>query len=189
MGRNFRKLAGRLAVAVIAMAAPSATRAGPMQGENLQFAAPKGFQVAKHDQQGQTEITEYLPEGEAESAPSRSITVQILHNMNGLEPDLIADEMKSQLLPTCAGSEARKLQGGQDNGYSYSIWLFTCPQDSRTGKPKNAFIKIIRGGEALYFVTFQYNSMLSEDATPATLAFFAGARLCDTRRPDRPCAP
>lgn len=187
MGKTSVKLGLQMLGALMALAMPSAPSAAPLQDENLLVTIPNGFQVGKQNDQGAMTIAEYVPQGETVSDWSRMVTVQVFHNMKKFDPDQFAEGMKRQWLAACAGSEVVKSKDGQENGYPFSLWVFACPMNVRTGKPENMFAKFIGGNDSFYSIQYAYRSDLTKDIIPPAMAYLGGVQACDSRLPDRPC--
>ena len=170
-----------------ALLAPGQGGAGTLKDENLIVGLPTGFTMALTDRRGAMDISEFVPTGETVKDWSRMVTVQIFHDMGGVAPTLMAEGIRSQWLAACPGSEVNKVKDIVENGYAATLWLFTCPLNNRTGKPETMFTKITGGTDALYSVQYAYRTVLSREIIPPTMTYLGGIRVCDTRRPDRPC--
>lgn len=185
--REKHRLHGPLIAAGLALCSTDAVSAAPFQDETLLVTIPNGFIVGNQGEQGPMTIAEYVPQGETVADWSQMVTVQVFHNLENVEPDKFAEGIKSRWLAQCAGSDVHKAKEGQENGYKFSLWLFACPMNTRTGKPENMFTKIISGGDSLYSVQYAYRSALTKEIIGPTVTYLAGIRVCDTRLPDRPC--
>jgi len=186
MGTTFAKTAASFLAAFVALSGRSASGAA-LQDENLLAAIPPGFQIGNTAQQGPMIIAEYVPQGETVSGWSRMVTVQVFRNLKKFDADQFADGIRRRWLVACAGSEVSKVRGGEENGYSFSLWLFACPMNQATGKPENMFAKFISGNDALYSVQYAYRAALTKDIVPPAMTYLGSIRVCDTRLPDRPC--
>ena len=182
-----RKLAILMLGASAAFAAPSTPSAAPLQDENLFVTIPRGFQIGKHGDNGPMTGAEYIPQGETVSDWSRMVTVQVFHNMKSFDPDRFAEGVKQQWLAACAGSEVVKSKDGQENGYRFSLWVFACPLNPKTGKPENMFAKFISGNDSFYSIQYAYRSALTKDIIPPAMTYLGSVQACDSRLPDRPC--
>lgn len=187
MRKNTNKIALALAAAIIPFAAPGTSSARPLQDENLLIAIPNGFQIGTQGQQGPMLIAEYIPQGETVSDWSRMVTVQVFRNLKNVDPDGFADGLRGRWLAACAGSDVQKVKDGHENGYAFSVWLFSCPLNSKTGKPENMFAKFISGNDSLYSIQYAYRGPLTKEIIPPTMNYLRDVRVCDTRLPDRPC--
>ena len=193
-----RYLANSVAVLMVMVIAAPALAADPpatappaapgrLVDENVMTPLPEGFQVARQARDGPTIIAEYVPAGETVADWSRMVTVQVLQNLKGVDPDDFARGIESTWEAACAGADVRKLEDGQERGYGYSLWQFNCPLNTQAGKPENSTIKLIKGQDALYVVQYALRSALTrENAAPMT-AYLASVWVCDTRRADRAC--
>lgn len=174
-------------VLALALCAPPAWSAGTFQAENLLVAIPSGFQIGKQGEQGPMIGAEYVPQGETVSEWSRMVTVEVFRNLKGFDPNEFAEGMRRSWLAECTGSEVNKIKDGQEYGYPFSLWLFSCPRNSRTGKPENMFAKFIGGNDALYSIQYAYRAELTKEIIPPTMTYLGGVRVCDTRLRDRQC--
>jgi len=187
MRKNLFRTASPILVGVATICAPLAPHAAPLQDENILVTIPNDFQAGYRDEQGPMILAEYVPRGETVSMWSRMITVQVFRNLKKFDPGQFAGGMKQSWLSACAGSEVQHVKDGQENGYPFSVWLFACPLNARTGKPENMFAKFIGGNDALYSIQYAYRSELTKEIVSPTMAYLGGIQACDTRLPDRPC--
>jgi hypothetical protein len=175
------------AAAVLAASCPSF--AGALTQENLIAPLPAGFHVGKQGDAGPMMLAEFIPVGETVQDWSRMVTVQVFHNLHGVDPDGFAEGVKTRWLAACAGSDVRKVKDGVENGYRFSLWIFACPLNTGTGRPENMFTKITSGADSLYSVQYAYRSALTPDLIPPAMQYLRTVLVCDTRLPDRPCPP
>jgi hypothetical protein len=157
--------------------------------ENLISPVPTGFQIGMHANNGPMTIAEFVPDGETVKDWSKMVTVQIFHNLHGVDPDAFSDGMKTRWLAACAGSEVHKIKNGLENGYPFSLYLYACPLNPATSKPENMFAKVISGSDSLYSVQFAYKIPLDTEIITPTMTYLGSIKVCDTRLPDRPCPP
>jgi len=181
-----------LALAVFEVSALGAVRAGAPPSETLIMSAPKGFKVgdpaALAGQDG-AKIAEYIPQAETLSNWSQMVTAQVVRDLKKSDPDTFAESLKGPWLKACDDSEVHEIKNGEENGYTYSTWVFSCPLNVGTGKPKNTFVKFISGNDGLYSIQYIYQSALSPDMATAAMDYLGDVRACDTRLADRPCPP
>ena len=186
--RNPRQYAAAVSAAALLALSAGASSAAGSQDETLIAPIAQGFQLGDQGQSGPgSEIAEYIPKGETVDAWSRMVTVQIFHNLKAYDPDRFAEAIRDRGPAGCPGEQGVLVKHGQDHGYIYSIWLFTCPLNPATGKPETFYDKLISGADALYSVQYSFRSTLNRDSIPSTLAYLDRVSVCDTRRPDRPC--
>jgi len=171
MPRPFHVVATFIA-GLSALGASASSSAAAPQGENLVVDIPQEFQLGDQGQQGPgADIAEYIPKGETVDDWSRMITVQVFHNLKAFDPNRFGEALKS----------------GRENGYAFSLWLYTCPLNPKTGKPETLFDEVISGADSLYSVQYALRSALKPDLMPPITAYLSGVRVCDSRLPDRPC--
>jgi hypothetical protein len=173
---------------LFALAATGATSAAGFQDENLLAPIPQGFQLGDQGHSGPgSDIAEYIPKGETVNEWSRMVTVQIFHNLKAFDPDRFAETIRDRGPASCPGEQGVQVKHGQERGYTFTLWLFTCPLNPQTGKPETFYDKLISGADALYSVQYSFRSTLPREAVSSTMAFLDRVSVCDTRLPDRPC--
>ncbi len=158
-----------------------------LQDENILTPLPSGFKVAFRTVKGQMTLSEYIPEQETVDDWSRMITVQIFHGMKRDNPDRLAIGLGKLWKSNCADGDAQKIGEGVENGYSFSLWMFTCHLNPNTKKPENMWFKVISGEDALYSVQYAYRKELSKELIGPAVEYLQRVAVCDTRRADRPC--
>ena len=161
--------------------------AGTLLDENLLVGLPTGFVIATSGRQGAEDKSEFVPKGETVNDWSRMVTVQIFHNMGGVAPTKFAETLQALWLAGCAGSASKHIKDTVENGYDATLWAFTCPMNVQTHKPETMFTKITGGADALYSVQYAFRKSLSQEMVTPAMTYLGGIRVCDTRRPDRPC--
>jgi len=187
MPRPFHVVATFIA-GLSALGASASSSAAAPQGENLVVDIPQEFQLGDQGQQGPgADIAEYIPKGETVDDWSRMITVQVFHNLKAFDPNRFGVALKGGLLGGCPGAQGTQLKSGRENGYAFSLWLYTCPLNPKTGKPETLFDEVISGADSLYSVQYALRSALKPDLMPPITAYLSGVRVCDSRLPDRPC--
>jgi hypothetical protein len=187
MANEHRRRWWGLALAALAM--PVEADAQSLVDENLLTGLPSGFEVAMQGSQGQMHMMEFIPSGESVEDWSVMITVQTFRGIENGDGDALARQMERLWLGTCKGAAVERLGGGQTNGYPFVLWSFACPKSPMSGKPESTWLKAIGGADAMYVVQYAYRQLPSDELAEPALSYLAGASVCDTRRPDRPCPP
>jgi hypothetical protein len=173
--------------AFLAASLPCAAACAALQAENLLVPIPQGFKTGWQNTSGPNTMTEFVPAGETVDNWSRMITQQIFHGRANDPPDGLPTAMDAGWRAACPGGAARKLSQAPENGYPSAIWLFSCPRNPQTGKPENAWVKVISGADSLYSVQYAVRREATDDTAQAALAYLKRVTACDTRRADRPC--
>ena len=158
-----------------------------LRDENLLVLVPHEFKQGWQGGNGSMNMTEFVPVAESVDEWSRMITQQVFHGRTNDPPDGLPTAMGAGWKAGCPGGSSRKLSQDAENGYPSAIWVFTCPRNPQTGKPENAWIKVISGSDSLYSVQYAVRRDATDDITRAALAYLQRVSACDTRRADRPC--
>lgn len=181
----------RLGIALMlglwAMAACPSSVVAALQNENLLTPLPSGFKVGFATENSRVTMHEFVPVGETVDDWSRMVTAQIFLGLNNVDPDRFANRLAARWKSGCAGGEAQKIRSGIENGYNFSLWIFTCPLNPGTKKPENMWLKAISGADSLYSVQYAYRRELSKDLIEPAMEYLRKVMVCDTRRADRPC--
>jgi len=173
---------------IVAMSGPALrVAASSLSNENLISPLPSGFKVGAQSNNGTLSAFEFVPNGETVNSWSQMVTVQIFHNLRDQNADGLPESMKPKWLAACPGSKVGKIKDGTENGYPFSLWLFTCPSNPSTGRPENMFQKIISGSDSLYSVQYAYRREMNKDIIPPTMQYMQKVIACDTRLPEKPC--
>jgi hypothetical protein len=175
------------AAAVAAASLACAPAHAELQDENLLVLVPHGFKAGWQGANGPLTTTEYVAADETVENWSLMITQQIFHGRANTPPDGLPTFMLAGWTAGCPGGAGRKLSEAGENGYPSAIWVFTCPRNPQTGKPENAWIKVISGADSLYSVQYAVRREATDETTRAALAYLQRVTACDTRRADRAC--
>jgi hypothetical protein len=175
------------AAAVVAVSLPCVAAGAALQEETLLVLVPHGFKAGSQSANGPMTMTEYVPAEESVDDWSQMITQQIFHGRANDSPDGLPTAMSAGWRNGCPGGASRKLSQASENGYPSAVWVFNCPRNPQTGKPENAWIKVISGADSLYSVQYAVRREATDETTRAALAYLQRVTACDTRRPDRAC--
>ncbi|WP_158814823.1 hypothetical protein [Methylocapsa sp. S129] len=184
---DIRKSAAILALTLVAMAAHAPSAMAALKNENLLATIPDGFKVGFQTRSDREIMAEYVPAQESVDDWSRMITVQIFHALKMIDPDAFAGGVAKGWMSACAGGDARKVTAGKENGYAFSVWMYNCPLNPRTGKPENMWLKATSGVDALYSVQYAYRKAMSADLIGPAMDYLQHVSVCDTRLADRRC--
>ena len=175
------------AAAALAAALLSSPARAQLKDENVLVLVPQGFKAGWQGGNGSMTTTEFVPTAESVDDWSQMITQQIFHGRANDPPDGLPTAMGVGWKNGCPGGMSQKLSQADENGYPSAIWLFACPRNPQTGKPENAWIKVISGADSLYGVQYAVRREATDETTKAALAYLQRVTACDTRRADRPC--
>jgi hypothetical protein len=178
--------------AAVAQPPASAGAAAPAAGlsdENVLTPLAAGFGEGKRARQGPMDIIEFVPTGETVQDWSRMITLQVFHNLRGVDPDGLPGNIAKSWTQACPGGVGESTGRTTENGYPVANWAFRCPLNPQTGKPETMWTKVISGQDALYSVQYAYRRAVAADLAGPALAYLKGVTVCDTRSSAHPCPP
>jgi hypothetical protein len=185
--KMLRKTMPILALALLALAASAPSATAALKDENLLTTVPSGFKIGSQTRNDRETMAEYVPGQESLEDWSRMITVQILRPLKKIEPDVFANSLAKGWMSACPGGGAQKVTAGKENNYSFSLWMYNCPLNPRTGKPENMWLKATSGVDALYSVQYAYRKAMSTDLIGPAMEYLRRVSVCDTRLADRRC--
>ena len=135
---------------------------------NLLVGLPAGFKVAFQDRKNNVQMTEAIPSNE---------TLQEL-DRDGCDPDLFGrkdtpDQFRSRLeqrwRAVCADGRGDEVTKGAERGYPFAIFVLSCPENPKTGKPEITWFKAVQGNDSFYLVQKAFKYMLSKDQVTQTM--------------------
>jgi hypothetical protein len=176
-----------IAAFAVGLAAGPAAAADKLQDENILLPLPKDFKMGSHSRTGPVEMTEFVPNAETVENWSTILTEQIAHGLSKRDPDSLAQGMTPGWSSGCPGGKSQRLIRTTENGYEVSIWVFTCPNNPKTGKPESMFMKVISGADALYNVQYAVKQPVTAEVLVPTMQYLKGILVCDTRAADHAC--
>jgi hypothetical protein len=176
------------AMAIVAAAALGLPALGALEDENILAGMPDGFKVGAQQNNGQTILMEFIPEGETVEDWTTMITVVVKHDIDDANAVDVASNMGAAWGESCPGAKAGPLVDDVTNGYAYVIWQYECPLNSQTGKPETMMMKVIPGRDALYMVQYAVRAAPSIEFVKNALDYLGPkVSVCDTRIPEQDC--
>lgn len=160
-----------------------------LTNENLLQTMPNGYKVDFQTQQGSMVMTEMVPQSESVQNWTEMVTTQIFLGLKTTTPETFQVYMKKTWGSACAASTTTSITSGKENGYPFSIWMQTCPENQSTGKPEFTWFKAIKGNDSFYVIQKAFKFAPSNDQIIQWMQYFHSARVCDTRVADSPCPP
>jgi outer membrane protein assembly factor BamE (lipoprotein component of BamABCDE complex) len=176
--------------AAVAQPPASAGAAAPLAGlsdENVLTPLAAGFGEGKRARQGPMDIIEFVPIGETVQDWSRMITLQVFHNLRGVDPDGLPGNIAKSWAQACPGGVGESTGRTTENGYPVANWAFRCPLNPQTGKPETMWTKVISGQDALYSVQYAYRRPMADDLPGPAIGYLKSVTVCDTRGSAHPC--
>jgi hypothetical protein len=185
LGRHSRGVLRRIHRAAFVLAllfVGTSASAEPLLFENLlqTGGALTGFETGNAFKQNGLTMVERVPVGESVHDWSEMVTTQIFHG-SPMSLDAYFGDMRRSWSTACPGAEAFPIRDGEENGYPFAVWQFSCPLNPATRKPENTWIKGIRGNDALYAVQWAFRSEPTEADVTRAVKHLKGAVVCDSR--------
>jgi hypothetical protein len=154
--------------------------------EQLQATAPAGYKIANQQRTKDSILTELIPEKQAVKNWTEMMTIQIFYGLK-VSPDQFVTKTEQLGSQACPGAEVTVVRRGQENGYSFILFLQNCPRNPTTRKPEVTFFKAIEGTDSFYVVQFAAKFDPSKEKITGWMQTMRRAIVCDTRLPDRAC--
>jgi hypothetical protein len=158
-----------------------------LENENLLAKLPTGFKVDYQQKNKDMLISEMVPVAQSVNNWTEMVTVQVFYNLKAT-PEQFKGRMDQGLAAACSGSETVPVTHGDENGYTFLLWLQNCPLNKATGKPEITWIKAIQGKDSFYVVQVAFKFMPSNEQITQWMQYLRSARVCDSRVLDRTCA-
>lgn len=158
-----------------------------LENENLVQGLPSGYKVDFQDRQGNMVITEMVPSSETVDNWSEMVTTQIFMGMKNATLDQFQSVMAKSWMAACKGGEAAPVSRGEENGYSFSIWVQSCPLNVSTGEPEITWFKAIRGNDSFYVVQKAFRFEPTKEQISQWMRYFRSVVVCDSRLASHPC--
>jgi hypothetical protein len=171
---------------VLCLATSTAVSAD-FKDENLLQAMPRDYKIDFETRIDGVGITEMVPVGESVETWTEKLTTQIFFGMKSTALDEFQANVEENWRETCKGSESALVAKGVENGYTFSLWIMSCPLKEATGKPEITWFKAIRGNDSVYLVQKAFRFQPTEPQSIQWAQYLRRVTVCDTRLPDRSC--
>ena len=158
-----------------------------LSDENLLQGLPQGYKIAFQTQKGNMVMTEMVPEAETVDNWTEMVTTQIFLGLKEATPAQFQALSTKAWLDVCKDGEVAPVTQGEENGYAFSIWVQSCPENPLTGQPENTWFKAIKGNDSFYLVQKAFRFHPSREQIVQWMQYFRAVEVCDTRLADRPC--
>jgi hypothetical protein len=177
----------RLLLAALAFGLLVAPAAAEFVNENLLMTAPSGYHVDFQDKDKNSQIAEWVPEGETVDDWTEMITVLTFFNA-AARPEIYMHNIERYWRENCPGAEeAHQIASVVENGYASLVFLLNCPRNPKTGKLEMTWFKAIRGNDSLYVVQKAFKFAPAKEQIGRWMGFLRAVRVCDSRLPERAC--
>ena len=154
--------------------------------ENLLVAVPDGYKIDFQQRAGDMLISEMVPAGQTVHDWTEMVTVQVFHDLK-VAPEQFKARIDKEGPAACAGIESHPVAQGDENGYTYMVWLQSCPLNGATGKPEITWFKAIAGKDSFYVVQLAFKAWPSKEQITSWMRYLGSVKVCDTRLPERAC--
>lgn len=176
----------KLSYALLFLAVPSFCLA-ELKDENLLQSLPQGYKIDYQTQQGNVLLTEMVPQAETVNNWSEMVTTQIYLDAKNIFHEAFQAEMEKGWLAACKEGEIAPIKKGNENGYAFSMWVQTCPNNPATGKPENTLFKAIKGNDSYYVVQKAFKFDPSNEQITRWMLYLRTIGVCDTRLANHQC--
>jgi hypothetical protein len=156
--------------------------------ETLLASLPDGYKRDFEQKTKDALISEMVPVGQSVSNWTEMVTVQVFYALK-TTPQQFKAQMEKERAAACPGSETQPVAQGDENGYPSMVWLQNCPLNKATGKPEITWFKAIAGNDSFYVVQVAFKAWPSKELIAQWMHYLKDVRVCDTRLPERACAP
>jgi hypothetical protein len=158
-----------------------------LSDENLLQTLPDGYKIGFHTEKKGMVITELVPQSETVKNWTEMLTTQIFLGMKDTTPEQFQARMEKGWLAACKQGESAPVTKGKENGYSFSLWLQSCPSNPETGKPEIVWLKAIQGNDSFYVVQKAFRFDPPKEQVVQWMKYLRAITVCDTRSAQHPC--
>ena len=158
-----------------------------LKDENLLQSLPQGYKIDYQIQQGNMLMTEMVPQAESVKNWTEMVTTHIYLGAKNLSHEAFQAEMEKGWLAACKGGEIAPIKKGNENGYAFSMWVQTCPNNPATGKPEDTLFKAIKGNDSYYVVQKAFRFEPTNEQISRWVLYLRTVGVCDTRLANSPC--
>ena len=158
-----------------------------LQGENLLFSPPDGYQIGYTNNNNDIYIQEWIPDGQNIKDWSEMLTIQVLFNYPIGDLDYFVNKFIGMIVAVCEDGRGLTITDGAEYGYLFNYFMTICGKNPNTQKPEFTMVKAISGNDALYIVQkawrYEPTDIQMQDWSNLVSQVF----LCDTRNKSAPC--
>jgi hypothetical protein len=172
------------------IALPIASQA-QFKDENLLQKLPPGYKIAMQTKQGNTAITQMIPEGESIKNWSETLAVNVFLGERSATVEQFQQFSLTRWVSGCPGvagaSEVKTVSKGNDNGYPFAVWSVACKRPPESGLSEFAWFKAIKGNDSFYVIQKSFRAEPSQEVIANWVQYLRKLSVCDTRLADRKC--
>jgi len=163
--------------------------------ERLFVPALSNWTTVQADHQGNTEITELVPQGQSQKDWHEMLTVELITGQVNGTPEDIVKAQSEQIKKSCESVGGGQIISGAQNGYETSMRAVGCSKSKQYGTGEMSLLKVIRGKDRLYVIIrvwrgepFELDHMpLNEATTKDWFAFMQNVMVCVPMDRAHPC--
>jgi hypothetical protein len=158
-----------------------------LEGERLLVAIPHGYKIVSNAETELMILMQMVPQNESVDNWTEMVTSHTVFGLKNQTLEQFQARIQQDWLTVCKGGVSVPVRKGEENGYSFSVWVSTCPLNSSTGKPDVTLFKTIKGNDSLYDVHKAFKFQPSDDQIRQWTLYLKGVVVCDSRIADRAC--
>lgn len=174
-------------VLVALLALPLSALSEELEGENLLQKVPDGYKIDFTAKQKTLLVAEMVPVGESVKNWTEMLTVQVFEGLRSTTPEKYQARMESLWAKGCTGASSEPMTNAAQNGYAYSVWMQSCPNNTATGKMETTLFKAIKGSDSFYVIQKAFKFKPSKKQVTKWRSYLASVSVCDSRLVDRAC--
>ena len=125
-----------------------------LQGENLLFSPPDGYQIGYTNNNNDIYIQEWIPDGQNIKDWSEMVTIQVLFNYPIGDLDYFVNKFIGMIVAVCEDGRGLTITDGAEYGYLFNYFMTICGKNPNTQKPEFTMVKAISGNDALFAMPF-----------------------------------
>ena len=158
-----------------------------LQGENLLFSPPDGYQIGYTNNDNDIYIQEWIPDGQNIKDWSEMVTIQVLFNYPVGDLDSFVNKFIEIIVNVCEDGRGLKITEGIEYGYLFNYFMTICGKNPNTQKPEFTMVKAIFGIDALYIMQKAWRYEPTDIQIQDWSKFVSKVFLCDSRNKSAPC--
>jgi hypothetical protein len=161
---------------------------GELRNENLLMTRPDGYKTDFYEKTTDMLTSEMVPVNQSVSNWTQLLRTQIFFALK-TTPAEFKTEMDKARVRICSEHSSRTLIEETENGYATSTWYDRCSLNAAMGSPEFSWFKGIQGNDSFYLVQVALKVEPTNEASTRWMEYLKKVFICDTRLPDRACAP
>lgn len=169
------------------LAAHASTALAHLDGENLIQPLPEHFKIAYRDGNQRMSLTEMVPKDETVDDWSTMVTTQIYYGARDASFDVYRKTMAQHWKDSCDDTDSASVKEGEENGYTFQLWVQGCHYNDGKRKPEITWFKMIKGHDSAYVVQVAFHHEPSKDEIVQWMKYLGRVGVCDSRLKGQEC--